>query len=104
MSGMSDVFASTDCDVSAVLLQSATPKEAPVQLKSASAPKAASGKSKEPVLKEIDATVSWKLIVAYRKTSSIIHTKSPNLNVSCILMQMSSLNPLKPCVKLRMKM
>ena len=41
---------------------------------------------------------------AYRKTSSISRTKSQNLNVSCILLQLSLLNPLKPGVKLRMKM
>ena len=40
----------------------------------------------------------------YRKTSSISRTKSQNLNVSCIFLQLSSLNPLKPGVKLRMKM
>ena len=40
----------------------------------------------------------------YRETSSLSRTKSQNLNVSCILLQLSSLNPLKPCVKLRMKM
>ena len=40
----------------------------------------------------------------YRKTSGISRAKSPSLNVSCILLQLSSLNPLKPCVKLRMKM
>ena len=40
----------------------------------------------------------------YCKTSSISRTKSQNLNVSCILLQLSSLNPLKPGVKLRMKM
>ena len=40
----------------------------------------------------------------YRKTSSISRTKFPNLNVPCILLQLSSLNPLKPGVKLRMKM
>ena len=39
-----------------------------------------------------------------RKTSSISRTKFQNLNVSCILLQLSSLNPLKPGVKLRMKM
>ena len=33
----------------------------------------------------------------YRKTSSINLTKSQNLNVSCIILQLSSLNPLKPC-------
>ena len=40
----------------------------------------------------------------YRKTSSISRTKSQNLNVSSILLQLSSLNPLKPGIKLRMKM
>ena len=40
----------------------------------------------------------------YRKTSSISRTKSQSLNVSCILLQLSLLNPLKPGVNLRMKM
>ena len=40
----------------------------------------------------------------YHKTSSISRTKSQSLNVSCILLQLSSLDPLKPGVKLRMKM
>ena len=40
----------------------------------------------------------------YRKTSSISRAKSQNLNVSCILLQLSSFNPLKPGVKLKMKM
>ena len=40
----------------------------------------------------------------YRKTSSINRTKSRSLNVSCILLQLSSLSPLTPGVKLRMKM
>ena len=40
----------------------------------------------------------------YRKTSSISRTKSQSLNVSFILAQLSSLNPLKAGVKLRMKM
>ena len=40
----------------------------------------------------------------YRKTSSISRTKSQNLNVSCIPLQLSSLNPMKPGVKLRIKM
>ena len=40
----------------------------------------------------------------YRKISSISRTKSQNLNAFCILLQLSSLNPLKPGVKLRMKM
>ena len=45
-----------------------------------------------------------KPVCIYRKTSSISRTKSQNLNVSCILLQLSLLNPLKPGVKLRMKM
>ena len=40
----------------------------------------------------------------YRKTSSISRTKSQSLNVSCIIAQLSSLKPLNPGVKLRMKM
>ena len=45
-------------------------------------------------------SIKWQ----YCKTSCIGRTKFQNLNVSCILMQLSSLNPLKPGVKLRMKM
>ena len=40
----------------------------------------------------------------YNKTSSISRTKSQNLNVSCLLLQWSLSNPLKPGVKMRMKM
>ena len=40
----------------------------------------------------------------YRKTSSISRTKSQNLNVSNLVVQLLLLNLLKPCVKLRMKM
>ena len=40
----------------------------------------------------------------YRKTSSISRTKYQNLNASCFLLQWSLPNPLKPGVKLRMKM
>ena len=40
----------------------------------------------------------------YRKTSSISRTKFQNLNDSCPLLQLSLPNPLKPGVKLRMKM
>ena len=43
-------------------------------------------------------------VYTYRKTSSISRTKSLNSNVSCIILWLSSLNPLKPGVKLRMKM
>ena len=41
---------------------------------------------------------------AYRQTSYIGRTKSQNLNVSRFLLQSSLPNPLKPGVKLRMKM
>ena len=41
---------------------------------------------------------------SHRKTSSISRTKSQNINVSCILLQLCPLNPLKPGVELRMKM
>ena len=40
----------------------------------------------------------------YRKTSSISRIKSQNLNVSRLLLQWPLPNPLKPGVKLRMKM
>ena len=53
------------------------------------------------------ATGLWKRAYPehiYCKTSSISRTKSQSLNDSCILLQLSSLNPLKPGVKLRMKM
>ena len=40
----------------------------------------------------------------YRQTSNIRHTKSLNLNVSRLVLQLSLPNPLKPHVKLRMKM
>ena len=40
----------------------------------------------------------------YPQTSSIRHTKSQNLNVSHLILQLSLPNPLKPGVKSRMKM
>ena len=49
-------------------------------------------------------TKNAQIETSYRKTSSISRTKSQSLSVSCILAQLSSLNPLKPGVKLRMKM
>ena len=48
--------------------------------------------------------VSYFAICKYRKTSSMSRTKSQNLNASCIVLRLSSLNPLKPGVNLRMKM
>ena len=41
--------------------------------------------------------------ILYHKTFSISRTKSQNLNVSCLLLQCSLLNPLKPGVKLPTK-
>ena len=40
----------------------------------------------------------------YRKVSSTRRTKSQNLNDSRLVLQLSLPNPLKPCLKLRMKM
>ena len=40
----------------------------------------------------------------YRKISNIRHTKSPNLNVSRLVLQLSWPNPMKPGVTSRMKM
>ena len=47
---------------------------------------------------------SMKKNFNYRKTSSISRTKSQNLNVSNLVLQLSLLNPLKPGVKSRIKM
>ena len=55
-------------------------------------------------LKDMYVIDRWKFMSYYRKTFSISRTKSQSLNVTCILAQLSSLNPLKPTVKLRMKM
>ena len=41
---------------------------------------------------------------SYRKISNIRHTKSQNLNVSRLVLQLSLPNPMKPGVKSRMKM
>ena len=40
----------------------------------------------------------------YRKVSNIRRTKSQNLNASRLILQLPLPNPLKPGVKLRMKM
>ena len=42
--------------------------------------------------------------IIYRKTSSTGRTKSRNLNVSCLVFQLSLPNPLNPGFKLRTKM
>ena len=50
-------------------------------------------------------TGEWGLLFpTVKPASSISRTKFQNSNVSCILLQLSSPNPLKPGVKLRMKM
>ena len=43
------------------------------------------------------------IVRVYRKTSNIGSTKSPNLNDSRLVLQLSLPNTMKPCVKLRMK-
>ena len=45
-----------------------------------------------------------RIIVLTRKVSNIRRTKSPNLHVSNLVLQLSLLNPLKPGVKSGMKM
>ena len=40
----------------------------------------------------------------YRKIFNIRRAKTPNLNVSCLVLQLSLPNPMKPAVKSRMKM
>ena len=51
-----------------------------------------------------DKKKSVCLIGNYRKISNIRCTKSPNLNVSLLVLQLSLSNPMKPGVKSRMKM
>ena len=48
--------------------------------------------------------MAFENFVYYRKTSSISRTKSQNLNVFNLVLQLSLFNPLKPGVKSRMKM
>ena len=54
-------------------------------------------------LVELEYKVSG-VIRSYRQLSNISRTKSKNLNVSHLFLQLSLPYPLKPCVKLRMKM
>ena len=42
--------------------------------------------------------------VSYCQTSNISCTKSQNINASCLVLQLSLPNPLKPGIKLRIKM
>ena len=43
-------------------------------------------------------------VYIYPQASNVRHTKSQNSNVSHLILQLSMPNPLKPGVKLRMKM
>ena len=56
------------------------------------------------VLTPVEMDLVLENMTMYRKTSSISRTKFQSLKVSCVLLQLSSLKPLKPGVKLRMKM
>ena len=58
------------------------------------------------MLKKTSSPVRAKygVLLSYRKISNIRRTKSPNLDVSRIVVQLSSPNPMKPGVKSRMKM
>ena len=54
---------------------------------------------------EIEEKHEFELLqMSYNQTSNIRHTKSQNLNVSCLALQLSLCNLLKPGVKLRIKM
>ena len=50
------------------------------------------------------AMASVAMVLTYRKFSNIRGTKSPNLNVSRLVVQLSLPKPMKPDVKSRMKM
>ena len=45
-----------------------------------------------------------KLDLMYRQTSNISRTKTQNLIVPCLVLQLSLSNPMKPGLKSRMKM
>ena len=51
----------------------------------------------------IETRTKWQ-ILCYRQFSNIRRTQSPNINVFRLVFQLSLPNPLKPRVKLRMKM
>ena len=52
----------------------------------------------------LDRTQCIEAETKYRKISNIRRTKSQNLNVSRLVLQLSLSNPMKPGVKSRMKM
>ena len=52
----------------------------------------------------LSLSLVYTLIINYRKISNIKRTKSKNLNESRLVSQLSLSNPLKSCVKSRMKM
>ena len=55
---------------------------------------------------DLKTTGYWESVAYddYRKISNIRRTKSPNLNVSRLILHLSLLNPMKPGVKSGMKM
>ena len=53
---------------------------------------------------EMDVEWSSLKILVYRQISNISRTKSQNLNVSRLVLQLPLPNPVKPGVKSRMKM
>ena len=63
-----------------------------------------SNKKFQSLLRKQEQLLRGKMNRRYHQISNISGTKSPNLNVSCLVLQMSLPNPLKPGVKWRMKM
>ena len=63
-----------------------------------------SNKKFQSLLRKQEQLLRGKMNQCYHQISNISGTKSPNLNVSCLVLQMSLPNPLKPGVKWRMKM
>ena len=58
----------------------------------------------KPSYEETTTTLLTQGNSTYRQISNISRTKSQNLTVSCLVLQLSLPNLLKPCVKLKMKM
>ena len=52
----------------------------------------------------LDSVKIWLTTTTYRQVSNIRRVTSQNLDVSCLVLQLSSRNLLKPGVKSRMKM
>ena len=56
------------------------------------------------LVKPLHADYIWENIKIYHQSSKINCTKSPHLSVSCLVLQLSLPNQLKPVVKLRIQM